>query len=205
MKSFKRSFGKDKDKDKNQAAHRPAMMSVPPPSGPPDLSKKMPPKGIIKAIENYTAQHPDELSISKGDFFHVLGEGTGPDGQECFDATNPLSGARGLVPKQYSEVLGRNKAASAGPTPSSAGFGMQDLAGALPAGATSPPSAGGASQFANYPSSSSAAAAAGPGAGATPLSPQSKAQSLYGQVRFDFEAQRPDELDARKGENIILM
>lgn len=165
------------------------MVTVPP-SGPSDISKKMPPKGIIRASENYIAHHPDELSCRKGDFFHVLGECRGPNGQDCYDATNPLSGTRGLLPKQYAEELGRNKAA--GPTPVNGGFGMNSLAAALPTRTS--PGAGGP-QFTNSASSSPS--------GPTP--PQPKAQSLYGQVRFDFEAQRPDELDARKGENIILM
>lgn len=191
MKSIVRGFNKDKHQSAKEAP-RPAITPLPN-----DPSKKMPPKGIIRAIDSFSARNADELSCRKGDFFHLLAEQPGPDGQGWFDATNPLTGARGLVPKEICEILGKTSANKpAGASPSNGIFGMQDLASAVP-GATNTHGGNGGGSF-------------GGSSPQTPKTPNSatsngKAQSLYARVQYDFEAQRPDELDARRGENIIVM
>lgn len=58
------------------------------------------PEKIVKAIYKYHSQSPDELSFHKGDFFYVLNE----DG-EWFNATNPSTGKKGMVPKSYFEII----------------------------------------------------------------------------------------------------
>ncbi|SCU91756.1 LAMI_0E07118g1_1 [Lachancea mirantina] len=57
---------------------------------------------VIKAIYNYQAQSPKELSFVKGEFFHVMAED-----KEWYDASNPTDGRRGMVPKSYFESFGR--------------------------------------------------------------------------------------------------
>lgn len=62
------------------------------------------PKKVIKALYDYTPQGPGELRFEKGDFFHVVSEDSG-DG--WFDATNPATARRGMVPVSYFEVFDR--------------------------------------------------------------------------------------------------
>lgn len=189
MKNIVRSFNKDKDKGHASQSHPRAPAAL----QPTDMSKKMPPKGIVRAVESHSAASPQELSLQKGDFFHVLGE-TVRQGTEWFDVTNPLSSARGLVPKECCEVLGKTSAGakSPGASPNAALFGMGDLAGALPAQRTPSPAMNNGFASPSAPQMQ-------------PSSSQNKGQSLYGRVQFDFDAQRPDELDAKRGENIIVM
>ncbi|CAG8559296.1 4283_t:CDS:1 [Paraglomus occultum] len=61
-----------------------------------------PPKKVIKALYDYKAKSPGELSFSKGDFFHVVGEDIVPD---WYEACNPATNVRGLVPVSYFQVL----------------------------------------------------------------------------------------------------
>lgn len=65
------------------------------------------PEKVIKAMYNYQAQSPGELSFVKGDFFHVLTED-----REWYDASNPSDGKRGMVPKSYFEIFGRTRPGS---------------------------------------------------------------------------------------------
>lgn len=66
-----------------------------------------PPKKVIRALQSYRPNAAQELGFSKGDFFHVVSEMNG-----WFEAHNPVSGARGLVPKDYFEEFSKNNAAS---------------------------------------------------------------------------------------------
>lgn len=83
------------------------------------------------------------------------------------------------------EVLGRNAksgASAARSPPNSAGnsptLGQAERFGGQQQGVSPPPGKGGQG---------------------------GKGQSLYGIVQFDFQAQRQDELDAKKGEPIVVM
>ncbi|KAL1924760.1 uncharacterized protein VTP21DRAFT_4414 [Calcarisporiella thermophila] len=59
----------------------------------------------IRAIRDYTPSSKEELAFSQGDFFYVLRD-YGP----CyFEACNPVTGVRGLVPVDYVEVLERGQ------------------------------------------------------------------------------------------------
>ena len=85
----------------------------PPISGPltmlPSISrpneKTMPPKKVIRALEGYRSYAPQELSFSKGDFFHVVRELE--DSSIWYEAHNPVTGARGLVPKALFEEFAK--------------------------------------------------------------------------------------------------
>jgi len=61
----------------------------------------LPPKKVIRALQPYRPQAPQELGFSKGDFFYVVGEVDG--GAGWYEAHNPVTGARGLVPKSCFE------------------------------------------------------------------------------------------------------
>lgn len=92
MKNLRKSFGNGRSDSKRHIST---------PSSPlerPSLSKPFagiqPPKKVIKALESYKSQAPQELSYEQGDFFHVI---TDPNGGLWYEAHNPATGARGLV------------------------------------------------------------------------------------------------------------
>ncbi|ORY83633.1 hypothetical protein BCR37DRAFT_330745, partial [Protomyces lactucae-debilis] len=131
------------------------------------------PKAVIKALYDYERQADAELSFTKGDFFHVVGP-NGTSDPHWFDACNPATGQRGLVPAQFFQVLGRQARETSGDG------GMQRV-GSSGAGASRTKTRGHARQ------------------------PSSKASPLYGVVQYDFTAERPDELEAKAGEAIIII
>jgi hypothetical protein len=47
---------------------------------------------VIKALYDYKANNPDQLSFSQGDFLHVVNRENDPD---WYEACNPLHGSRG--------------------------------------------------------------------------------------------------------------
>lgn len=67
------------------------------------------PRIVIKAIYDYQPQGPDELSFSKGDFFHVINEQDDNEQNGWYEATNPMSNAKGMVPMSYFEVFNRSR------------------------------------------------------------------------------------------------
>ncbi|KAL0086024.1 hypothetical protein F4703DRAFT_1904703 [Phycomyces blakesleeanus] len=60
------------------------------------------PKKIIKALYDYQAQGPDELSFSEGDFYHVTAR---ENDSKWFEACNPATNTKGLVPVAFFQVL----------------------------------------------------------------------------------------------------
>ncbi|KAL2004054.1 hypothetical protein VTN02DRAFT_559 [Thermoascus thermophilus] len=145
----------------------------------------LPPKKVIKALYDYTPEpgNTQELAFSKGDFFHVISREDDPD---WYEACNPLiPSARGLVPVSFFEVIGKNERDSSGPVdfhhrqqPHDSGFSDRtDSTNTTKQGALA--------------RMSSIGKAAG--------------HMVYGIVQYDFQAERPDELDAKAGEAIIVI
>ena len=212
MKSIRRSLNKDKDGGSrpDYAGERspplPQASGFRPTAGQavqPPASRVTPPKLVIRATSAYRSRAPNELSFASGDFFHVVG---GSPDSPFFDAANPATGVRGLVPKSHFQVLGRNERETKTQQP---GFGPAPsptiAAGPQNAGRSFAPAASG-SQPPRANGMAASASSSGPRSGPSPPGPgQTKAQSLYGVVQFDFEAQRADELEAKKGEPIIIM
>lgn len=66
----------------------------------------MSPKKVIKALYSYQPQGPGELKFSKGDFFHVMND-TEVEANGWYEATNPATNVRGMVPVSYFEVFTR--------------------------------------------------------------------------------------------------
>jgi bud emergence protein 1 len=142
---------------------------------------------VIRALYDYEARSAQELSFSRGDFFHVIGREDDPD---WYEACNPaLPDARGLVPVAFFQALGRTERDSA----------QSD--GRPPTATKSPDHDSGYSEMAS---------AQGSGATAMPPSQRSSKSGksgamVYGVVMYDFAAERADELDAKAGEAIIVI
>ncbi|KAJ9194713.1 hypothetical protein DTO166G4_1615 [Paecilomyces variotii] len=146
----------------------------------------LPPKKVIKAIYDYEPEpgNSQELAFTKGDFFHVVSREDDPD---WYEACNPLNEARGLVPVSYFETVGKNERDSGG----SVEAHKQNLHDSGFSDRTSP------AQPDSTNSSKSGAFAR--------MSAMGKGAMVYGVVQYDFQAERPDELDAKAGEAIIVI
>ncbi|OQE80778.1 hypothetical protein PENNAL_c0044G05279 [Penicillium nalgiovense] len=143
----------------------------------------LPPKKVIKALYDYQPEPgtSQELAFSKGDFFHVISR---EDDSDWYEACNPLiPSARGLVPVSFFEVIGKNERDSGGSGELSkhhdSGFSDRGL---------------------SHPDSSTTKN------GAFRMSAlKGQGAMVYGIVQYDFQAERPDELDAKAGEAIIVI
>jgi bud emergence protein 1 len=142
-----------------------------------------PPKKIIRAIYDYASQGPGELSFKKGDFLYVTGS---EDSEEWYEAYDPPSNARGMVPVLYFEVVSRKDSAS-----------TVSLSAAV--SSVTPTSTAGNGHVKTLPLSNSKQHHI-PQAAHKP--PQLQ---IYGVVLYDFIAERSDELQAKAGESIIII
>ncbi|KZT51367.1 hypothetical protein CALCODRAFT_443165 [Calocera cornea HHB12733] len=165
MKALRRSLNKESSHTSQRA---------PPPISRPSQTSA-PPQKVIRALANYRSNAPQELSFNKGDFFYVKDE---MEGSGWYEAHNPLTGARGLVPVEYFETFGKGGART------SIAAGPQHLS-QFPSNLNSPVSP---------PLSSISSGPAKPGKGA-----------FYAVVQYDFEAERADELDCKAGESILVI
>lgn len=178
MKAIRRSLKGEKDS-------KPHHISITPKSA----IAILPPKKVIKAQFDYIPEsgNTQELSFNKGDFLYVISREDDPD---WYEACNPLiPSARGLVPVSFFEVIGKQERNSGvlndiqKQEPHDSGFsdsGVQartDLTNTTKEGARAR-----MSSFAK-------------GSGAM----------VYGVVKYDFLAERPDELQAQAGEAIIVI
>lgn len=150
---------------------------------------------MIKALFDYDPdpKETQKLAFHKGDFFHVISR---EDDEDWYEACNPLiPSARGLVPVTYFEIIGKTERQSAGSTasgfssvvpPHDSGY----LENAQKAGHSRQDSNATAKNMGHQRMSS-----IGKGSGAM----------VYGIVQYDFSAERPDELEAKAGEAIIVI
>lgn len=150
---------------------------------------------VIKALYDYKA--PDDspnsgyLSFSQGDFLHVVGREHDSD---WYEACNPLHGTRGLVPVTYFEGVGKTvrdsgDSAPRSNTPQSAQIAQQPHDSGYQERITSP----------NPPLDMM------PPGMRLSRSGKTTGAMVYGIVMFDFKAERPDELEAKEGEAIIVI
>ncbi|KAK5661195.1 hypothetical protein OQA88_11086 [Cercophora sp. LCS_1] len=148
----------------------------------------VPPKKVIRALYDYEAQTAQELSFSRGDFFHVIGR---ENDQDWYEACNPaLPDARGLVPVSFFQALGRTERDS-GSQPDVPPTAPRSLPMKSP---DHDSGYGDASTPASAPASQRVSKMGGrPGA------------MVYGVVMYDFQAERADELEAKAGEAIIVI
>jgi bud emergence protein 1 len=145
-----------------------------------------PPKKVIRATKNYSPRSARELAFSKGDFFHVIGA---ENDRNFYEACNPATNQRGLVPVSYFETIGKTVGGNPAVLTSQMGaLGLNDL---------SPRSAMGFGYSTN-------------GAGATPSATDAASKPkpstpVYGVVQYDFVAEQKDELNVKAGESIIVI
>lgn len=179
MKALRRSLKGCKDEVKVHSHHT----SIPAK----DALAILPPKKVIRALYDYEAnpKHPQELSFSKGDFFHVIGRENDADWYEACNRN-----ARGMVPVQFFEILARNERDSAGSSLSRTSGLYGD--GEIGESDRSEKAAANDHPPTSHPSRISTGQR---GAGAM----------VYGVVQYDFAAERPDELEAKRGEAIIVI
>ncbi|KAI5816931.1 hypothetical protein BZA77DRAFT_246007, partial [Pyronema omphalodes] len=144
---------------------------------------------VIRAIERYVPTSETELSFEKGDFFHVIGN---ENDNEWYEACNPATGARGFVPVPFFQVIGKNERDSDSSSPQTP-FGSHYHTERY----TSDKDSGYSERVTMLPDrSSTMTTRGGGGKGGAPL---------YGVVLYDFNAERPDELEAKTGEPIIVI
>ncbi|KAI4277525.1 MAG: hypothetical protein LQ337_001697 [Flavoplaca oasis] len=179
---FRRSVKGDKSDNQNKPHH----ISITPKSA----IAIVPPKRVIKALYDYDPDpsNTQELGFAKGDFFHVISRENDDD---WYEACNPLiPNARGLVPVSYFEVIGKTERQSAG----SAASGASNTIPLHDSGYSEKPSHGRQESNAAV-RGHNRISSMGRGSGAM----------VYGVVQYDFNAERPDELDAKQGEYIIVI
>ena len=149
---------------------------------------------VIKALFDYTPDpnNTQELGFAKGDFFHVISR---EDDQDWYEACNPLiPSARGLVPVTYFEVIGKTEG------------GRQSGGSATSGSSNVIPSHD--SGYAEKSTLTRQASATGPrkqGHSRIPSVGRGSGAMVYGIVQYDFSAERPDELEAKAGEAIIVI
>lgn len=138
---------------------------------------------VIRALYDYEAQSSQELGFSKGDFFHVIGRENDTD---WYEACNPaLPDARGLVPVQFFQALGKTERDSGGQSPQAIRLPDHD------------------SGYSDTSGSGTLNSSDGPRMSKTMN--KGNGAMVYGIVMYDFAAERPDELDAKAGEAIIVI
>ncbi|KAJ5895342.1 hypothetical protein N7495_007033 [Penicillium taxi] len=144
----------------------------------------LPPKKVIKALYDYQPEGDHELAFNKGDFFHVISREHDTD---WYEACNPLiPTCRGLVPVSFFETIGKTERDSGGSVDlqkndhHDSGFADRSLPDS-----TTPKQPASAFRMS--------------------VLPKGQGAMVYGIVQYDFQAERPDELDARAGEAIIVI
>lgn len=143
-----------------------------------------PPKKVIRAIRDYVPQSSRELAFSKGDFFHVIGA---ENDRNWYEACNPATNMRGLVPVDYFEVLGKTVGPPALNT-SMSGLSLNDPNSRM---------------VGNYNGYDNGNVPTPPASATVPSGP--KATPVYGVVQYDFVAEQKDELNVKAGESIIVI
>ncbi|KFY99599.1 hypothetical protein V498_00666 [Pseudogymnoascus sp. VKM F-4517 (FW-2822)] len=181
MKALRRSIKGDKNDSKLQ------HISVTPKSA----VAIVPPKKVIRALYDYEAQNGQELSFQKGDFFHVIARENDTD---WYEACNPaVPDARGLVPVNFFQALGKTERDSGQSTGSAGSPKAPDHDSGY--SDTTPGQAAQQQQQQQQGPNPQRLSKLGKGSGAM----------VYGIVMYDFAAERPDELEAKAGEAIIVI
>ncbi|KAI1913409.1 bud emergence protein 1 [Ophidiomyces ophidiicola] len=190
MKAIRRSLKGDKDPRPQQLPHHQHHASLPTKSA----VAILPPKKVIRALYDYAPDpaNPHELAFNKGDFFHVISR---EEDSDWYEACNPLSAhLRGLVPVSFFEVLGKTERLSAD-NDDHHHHHHRTLHDDLHDSGFSDRTADPASSTNTTKQGAQRMSSIGKTSGAM----------VYGVVQYDFHAERPDELEARAGEAIIVI
>lgn len=106
-----KSFRKSKRLSGSSSPAKPSILRVSSGTLAADASFQLP-RRVIKALYDYAAQGPGELSFNRGDFFHLCSDNADQIAEESdgwFEATNPATNSKGMVPVSYFEVFGRSR------------------------------------------------------------------------------------------------
>lgn len=125
-------------------------------------------------------QSSRELAFSKGDFFHVVGS---ENDKYWYEACNPATNMRGLVPVDYFEVIGKTVGSTSSLALLNATMGEMNLNDQTPRGSN------------GY----------GNGMAAHASASAQKTSPVYGVVQYDFVAEQKDELNVKAGESVIVI
>jgi bud emergence protein 1 len=158
------------------------------------------PPQVIKALYDYNAPAGEPshyLSFSAGDFLHVVSRENDSD---WYEACNPLHNSRGLVPVSYFDTVGKTVRDSAESTKSASATHDSGYA----EGAHTPARSIGAGRISG-PNGAQPDMTMPPMPGHRASKSIGKQGGVYGIVSYDFVAERPDELDAKEGEAIIVI
>ena len=138
---------------------------------------------MIRAIRDYAPKSHRELGFSKGDFFHVIGA---ENDRNFYEACNPATNQRGLVPVNYFEIIGKTVGSPASLSSQMGSMNLNDgraggnynasYGNGMPSPLTTPPSA-----------------------------PVQRQTPVYGVIQYDFTAETKDELNVKAGESIIII
>ncbi|KAG0263415.1 bud emergence protein 1 [Mortierella polycephala] len=155
-----------------------------------------PPRKVIKALYDYNTSQTEELSFSKGDFFHVVGN---EDDEDWYEAYNPVTGARGYVPVTYFQILEKNQRNSS--------QSLEDVGNDSGSFTDPSPSHHDSQQQQQQQQQQQHRQPSNGSVATSPVMSQQKpkCQPLYGIVLYDFGAERPDELDAKVGDAILVI
>ncbi|KAG6889052.1 hypothetical protein C0995_004335 [Termitomyces sp. Mi166 len=104
MKTLRKSLNGNHGRDSSIRAY----ISTPLPTVSKPPSAILPPQKVIRALSAYRPQAPQELAFQKGDFFYVLKDVE--DQGAWYEAHNPVTGARGLVPRSMFEEFNKTSA-----------------------------------------------------------------------------------------------
>lgn len=91
----------------NKDSHQPYISTPLPPVSRPSAAV-VPPQKVIRATSSYRSPTPQQLSFQRGDFFYVIREVA--EGGSWYEAHNPVTGSRGLVPKSMFEAFNKGAA-----------------------------------------------------------------------------------------------
>jgi bud emergence protein 1 len=103
MKSLRKSLQRDHG---HGSAHLGSISGPLPAAVSKPAAAVIPPKKVIRASADYRSTTALELSFNKGDFFYVIKEVS--DGGSWYEAHNPLTGSRGLVPRVMFDEFDKN-------------------------------------------------------------------------------------------------
>jgi bud emergence protein 1 len=104
MKTFRKSLHRETQR---------LQISTPLPQISKPASASLPPQKVIRAIAPHSPNTPQELPFQKGDFFYVTADPA--TDSPWYEAHNPVTGARGLVPKILFEEFLKSPSVSVPP------------------------------------------------------------------------------------------
>ncbi|TKA56761.1 hypothetical protein B0A49_10351 [Cryomyces minteri] len=160
----------------------------------------VPPKKVIKALYDWQPMGDLDpnfpyLSFSAGDFLHVVDQ---ENDESWYMACNPLLNTKGLVPANHFDTIGKAVRDSGG---SASSMHSQPIPGHDSGYAEASRNTG----FSRASTLGASSESVGQGSRLSKNMGKGSGAMVYGIVSYDFHAERPDELEAKEGEAIIVI